>query len=176
MNMKPTEPTGIERLIEWIGSPASLVVHTIFFIASFALAFLGIPMDQILLVVTTVVSLEAIYMAIFIQMAVNRNTRSLVEVVEDVGEIQEDVDEIQKDVDEIQEDVDEIQEDVDVIQKDVDVIQEDIDEIQEDVDDIEKDDDEYLVHGEKTQVALTSIERQLQRLIEEIEAIKRERK
>lgn len=162
MDMKPTEPDAIGRFMEWLGSPASLIVHTVFFAASFGLAFFGIPFDRILLVVTTVVSLEAIYMSIFIQMAVNRNTRSLVEVVEDVDEIQEDVDEIQKDVDEIQ--------------KDVDVIQEDIDEIQEDVDDIEKDDGEYLVHGEKTQAALTGIEHRLQQLIEEIEAIKRERK
>jgi uncharacterized membrane protein len=169
MTLKPTEPTGIECVMEWLGSPASLAVHTVFFVASFGLAFFGIPFDRILLVVTTVVSLEAIYMSIFIQMAVNRNTRSLVEVVEDV-------DEIQKDVDEIQEDVDEIQKDVDVIQEDVDEIQKDVDEIQEDVDDIEKDDDQHLVHGEKTQTALTGIESQLQKLIEEIEAIKKERK
>lgn len=190
MNKKPTGPTGVERFMEWLGSPASIVVHTVFFAASFGLGFLGIPFDRILLVVTTVVSLEAIYLSLFIQMAVNRNTRSLVEVVEDVdeiqedvGEIQKDVDEIQKDVDVIQEDVEEIQEDVDVIQKDVDeiqedvdVIQKDVDEIQEDVDDMEKDDDQHLLHGEKTQVALTSIEQQLQKLIQEIEAIKHEKK
>jgi peptidoglycan hydrolase CwlO-like protein len=179
----PTGPSGLERFMEWLGSPASIIVHTVFFAASFGLVFLGIPFDRILLVVTTVVSLEAIYLSLFIQMAVNRNTRSLVEVVEDVDEIQEDVDEIQEDVDEIQKDVDEIQKDVDVIQEDVeeiqedvDVIQKDVDEIQEDVDDMEKDDDQHLLHGEKTQVALTSIEQQLQQLIKEIEAIKHEKK
>jgi len=83
------------------------------------LGFLGVDWDEILLVLTTVVSLEAIYLAIFIQMSVNRSVESLQEVGQDVEEIQKDVDEIQKDVDEIQEDVDEIQKDVDEIQEDV---------------------------------------------------------
>jgi low affinity Fe/Cu permease len=51
------------------------------------------------------VSLEAIYLAIFIQMTVNQNTQSLREVEVDIDEIQENIDEIQEDVDEIQEDV-----------------------------------------------------------------------
>jgi biopolymer transport protein ExbB/TolQ len=162
MNQPAAKPPVLERVIEWMGSTSSLVVHTLLFVVSFSLVLFGVSLDQVLLVVTTVVSLEAIYMSIFIQMAVNRNTHSLVEVVEDVNEIQEDVDEIQKDVDVIQEDIDEIQEDVD--------------EIQEDVDDMEKDDNQHLVHGEKTQAALSGIERDLQKLIEEIAAIKNERK
>jgi len=64
-------------------------------------------MDQILLVLTTVLSLEAIYLAIFIQMTVNKNTKSLRIVEKDIDEIQEDIDEIQEDVEEIQEDVEE---------------------------------------------------------------------
>lgn len=74
--------------------------------------FLGVNWDEVLLILTTVVSLEAIYLAIFIQMTVNRTSMSLREVEADVDEIQKDVDEIQEDIDEIQEDVDEIQEDV----------------------------------------------------------------
>ena len=150
-----------DKAMYWIGSVGSLVVHTILFVVSFSLPFFGVPIDKVLLVVTTVVSLEAVYMAIFIQMAVNRNTASL-------EEVEEDIDEIQKDVDVIQEDVDDIQEDVDEIQKDVD-------EIQEDVDDIEKDDDQHLVHGQKTQLVLSNIETQLQSLIKEIETIKHEK-
>lgn len=68
-----------------------------------------------LLVLTTLVSLEAIYLAIFIQMSINQTTESLEVVEHDIDEIQEDIDEIQEDVDEIQEDVDEIQEDVEGI-------------------------------------------------------------
>lgn len=94
----------------WIGSTASILVHTILFIVSFLLYFMGVNIDQILLVVTTIVSLEAIYLSIFIQMSVNRQTRKLRAVARDVDEIQEDIDEIQEDIDEIQEDVEDIQE------------------------------------------------------------------
>ena len=112
---KPKRKSAIDRklysTINWIGSGQSLVLHTILFAGSFCLAFFGIDFEKILLVVTTIVSLEAIYLAIFIQMAVNRNTESLDAVEEDIDEIQEDVEEIQKDVDEIQKDVDVIERD-----------------------------------------------------------------
>ncbi len=107
---------GLEKLaIRWtksIGSPLSIIIHTILFIGIFTLQIFGINFDKILLILTTIVSLEAIYLAIFIQMSVNLNTVRLTEVSEDVGEIQEDIDEIQKDVDEIQEDVGGLEENV----------------------------------------------------------------
>jgi septal ring factor EnvC (AmiA/AmiB activator) len=97
---------------KWIGSTTSLIVHTIFFVLSFALPLFGvISFERMLLVLTTVVSLEAIYLSIFIQMSVNKNSQDIEIIQEDIGEIEEDIGEIQKDVDEIQEDVDEIQED-----------------------------------------------------------------
>ena len=89
----------------WIGSMASILVHTFVFATVFILGLTHYAdWDTLLLVLTTVVSLEAIYLSIFIQMSVNQNTESLHEVEIDVDEIQKDVDEIQKDVDEIQED------------------------------------------------------------------------
>lgn len=97
------------RFTTWLGTTTSIVVHTFFFIGIFSLRFLGYTIDNILLILTTAVSLEAIYLAIFIQMSINRNTESLEAVEEDVEEIAKDVDEIQEDVDEIQEDVDELQ-------------------------------------------------------------------
>lgn len=100
-----------KKFTSFIGSKESVVLHTVFFIVMLVLPFFGIHTDTVLLVLTTVVSLEAIYLAIFIQMSVNENTESLHEVEEDIDEIQQDVDEIQQDVDEIQEDVDEIQTD-----------------------------------------------------------------
>lgn len=110
--------TGFSHAImDWIGSVSSLLVHTGLFVGSFALILFGVNSDRVLLVLTTVVSLEAIYMAIFIQMAINLNSKSLDEVEEDLDEIQEDVDEIQKDLDELQEDVGEIQKDVGEIEK-----------------------------------------------------------
>ncbi len=81
------------------------------------LVILGVSLQTMLLILTTAVSLEAIYLAILIQFTVNKNTEELKEVGKDLDEIQEDIDEIQEDVDEIQEDIDEIQEDVDVIEK-----------------------------------------------------------
>lgn len=91
----------------WVGSVSSILIHTVFFVVCFVLYFFGINIDKILLVLTTIVSLEAIYLSIFIQMSVNRQTRRLRKVARDIDEIQEDVDEIQEDIDEIQEDIEE---------------------------------------------------------------------
>jgi uncharacterized membrane protein len=120
------------KATRWIGSPSSIVIHTIIFIASFLLILVGAPRDTVLLVLTTVVSLEAIYLAIFIQMSVNRSERRIRNVSKEIHEISEDVHEIEKDIDEIQKDVDEIQEDVEGIEKDIDEIQEDVEEIEKD--------------------------------------------
>lgn len=95
------------RATRWIGSTESLVVHTLLFTISFVLVFFGISFDHVLLVVTTIVSLEAIYLSIFIQMSVNRSESRLHEVSQDIEEIQEDVESIEEDIDEIQEDIEE---------------------------------------------------------------------
>ena len=98
----------------WIGSIPSLIFHTIFFIICFALPIFGVvEFDHMLLVLTTVVSLEAIYLAIFIQMSVNKSSEQIEEIQEDIEEISEDIEEIQEDIDEIQEDVEEINDDDD---------------------------------------------------------------
>src|SRR3989344_466818 len=95
----------------WIGSPASLLVHTILFIGSFLAVHYGyIRFEEMLLILTTIVSLEAIYLSIFIQMTINFTTQELAEVSEDIEEMQEDLGEIQEDVEEISEDVEEITE------------------------------------------------------------------
>lgn len=110
MNKQPLRIT--ERITRWVGSVPSLVFHTAFFIVCFAAVILGwLDLNTMLLVLTTVVSLEAIYLAIFIQMTVNENTVSLRGVEEDIDEIQEDVEEMQEDVEEMQEDVEEMSED-----------------------------------------------------------------
>ena len=84
------------RVTDWIGSTASIVLHTMFFAITLTLPLFGLRLDTVLLVLTTVVSLEAIYLAIFIQMTVNRNTQSLLDVEEDIDEIQEDIDKIEE--------------------------------------------------------------------------------
>ena len=102
-----------DKATKWIGSISSLVIHSVFFIISFAIPALGIiSIEKMLLILTTVVSLEAIYLAIFIQMSVNKNSQDIEIIQEDVGEIQEDIEDIEEDIDEIQKDVDEIQEDI----------------------------------------------------------------
>ncbi len=115
--MPPKPKTNLEgialRFTSWVGSIQSVFVHTVLFIGSFIATAAGfISFDRMLLVLTTVVSLEAIYLAIFIQMSLNLTRESLAGVEQDIDEIQEDVDEIQEDVDEIQQDVDEIQEEI----------------------------------------------------------------
>ena len=110
-----------DSVISWIGSTASLVFHTLLFITSFLLPlFKLVDFEEMLLVLTTIVSLEAIYLSIFIQMSVNKSNKHIEVIKEDVNEIQEDIDEIQEDIDEIQEDIDEIQEDIDEIADDED--------------------------------------------------------
>ena len=148
--------------MDWIGSVQSLAVHTVLFLGSFSLILFGFDLNNILLVVTTIVSLEAVYMAIFIQMAVNHNSKSLDAVEEDIDEIQEDVEEIQEDLDDIQEDVDEIEKD--------------IDEIQEDVDAIEKDDADEVPHEEHNKETLDKIESRLVKLLTQLEKMKDEMK
>ncbi len=109
-----------------VGSPPSIILHSLFFLGCFVLAFSGfIDFDRMLLVLTTIVSLEAIYLAIFIQMTINYQGQAIAEVSEDVEEIQEDVEEISEDVGEIQEDVEELQENVEEISEDVEEMSED---------------------------------------------------
>lgn len=150
----------VERIMLAIGSVRSVVLHTIVFSLFFlAAAFQVVSLELVLLVLTTVVSLEAIYLAIFIQMAINRNTQSLLDVEEDIEEIQEDVGEIQEGVAEVQEDMDEIQEEI------LDG-QEDLFGNKAPVDSLER-------GGE---VTLGTIKADLARLLEDLETLKESRK
>lgn len=139
------------RLTNWIGSPSSIVLHTIFFVGIFGLHWLGWPTDSILLVLTTAVSLEAIYLAIFIQMTVNRNTQSLEGVEENIEELSEEVEDIGEDITELSEDVDEISEDVDKMQEE---------------------EEHELRQDNSTRTAIDNIESNLQKLAAEIENLK----
>lgn len=115
MKQPPRFQKAAMKITRWIGSPDSIIVHTALFVLSFAAVAAGlVEWNEMLLVVTTIVSLEAIYLSLFIQMTVNFTTESLQEVEQDIDEIQEDVDEIQEDIDELQEDVEEIAEEEEV--------------------------------------------------------------
>jgi methyl-accepting chemotaxis protein len=146
--------TAIEKIISGIGSVTSLVVHTAIFILSFGLTIFGVvSLNLMLLVLTTVLSLEAIYLAIFIQMTVNRQGQELAEVSEGVEDIQEDIEEISQDMDEIQKDVEGIQEDVEEINDET--------EIEESVE-------------EKHAVLLQQLTQDVRRLLADIEQLKKE--
>ncbi len=179
MKERPKTPF-IEAAIVSIGSIASLLLHTALFAGAFLLAVFGIvAWETMLLVLTTIVSLEAIYMAIFIQIAVNRNTESLREVEEDIDEIQEDVEELGEDVEDIQEDIEEIAEDIDEIQEDVDEMTEeevaDAKVAKEAKDEKEKKERrerrEKKVHDE--QELLEALTKDVQRLLRDLEALKK---
>lgn len=124
---------------KWIGSIESLILHTVVFVSAFSLVLFGVSFERVLLVLTTVLSLEAIYLAIFIQMSVNQNTAQLAQVEADIDEIQEDVEEIAEDVEEIAEDVEDIAEDVEGIQEDVEEIEKDVESMEKDINEIHKD-------------------------------------
>ena len=123
----------VEKMIVWVGSITSLVLHTIAFIVFFVIAALHwVGWDTMFLVLTTVVSLEAIYLSIFIQFSVNRQAASLKEVEETVDELGENVEELGENVEELGEHVEGIKEVVEEIEEHVEGIKEDIEEISED--------------------------------------------
>lgn len=124
-----------------IGSIWSVIIHTLLFAGAFVSILLGAELERVLLVLTTIVSLEAIYLSIFIQMSVNHQAKALANVEKDIDEISQDVEEIAEDVEEIAEDVEEIAEDMEDIQENVEDIQEDMEEIQEDLDEMQEEAD-----------------------------------
>ncbi len=170
---KDIERTALS-ITRWVGSPASVFIHTLLFAGSFLSVYFGLlELDRMLLILTTIVSLEAIYLAIFIQMTINFQAQAIEEVQEDVEEIQEDVGEIQEDVEEMQEDVGEIQTDIDEVQKDVDELQEDVEEMSEEEKAEEKSEER---RKEEQRETLESIESNLQKLMEDIAHLKQTRK
>lgn len=166
-----------KKITKSIGSPLSIVLHTIFFIGIFSLRFFNFRTEDILLILTTIVSLEAIYLSIFIQMTVNQHSEDLEEVSEDIEDIQENVEEIQEDVEGIEKDVEEISVDVDEIQKDVDELQEDVEGIEKDVEEIsenvEEINEEEIKEEEKEEDKFARIEKTLESLLDEISKLKK---
>ncbi len=155
---------------KYLGSIPSLILHTIFFVGIFGLQWIGFSFDQIMLILTTVVSLEAIYLAIFIQMTVNRHAEQIEEVSEDVEELSENVEDISEDVEEISKDIDTIQEDVKEISEDVEDISEDVEELGEE---IEKDDKEDAVERNQDMKRIARLETVLEELLTEVRGMKK---
>jgi low affinity Fe/Cu permease len=128
LKRKPLNPLDqiTNRATVWIGSTASIVIHTVIFLVSFLLVRFGISLDSVLLTLTTVVSLEAIYLAIFIQRSVNLQSQTLATEFDELEEaISEDIDEteaaLMKDLDDTEKQIsDDIDESEAEISKDID--------------------------------------------------------
>lgn len=149
-----------EAITTWVGSLSSLLLHTGAFIAAFIVAILGYAeWDTVLLVLTTAVSLEAIYLAIFIQMTVNRHQKELQEVSEDVEDIQEDIEDISEDVEDLGKDVEDIQENIEDMS--------------------EEEQSELQAEEERKNRQLSTMEQlsnDVRRVLEDLEALKKEQK
>jgi len=170
---KPSVQQTALKITRAVGSPMSIILHTLAFLGSFVAVLLGfVTFDRMLLILTTIVSLEAIYLAIFIQMTINYQAEALASVEQDIDEIQENVGEIQEDVEEISEDVGEISEDVEEIQKDVDELQEDVEEMSEDVEEMSEEEQADEKRKKEQRDMLSTIQTDLQRLLQDIEKLK----
>jgi uncharacterized membrane protein len=123
-----------EKITNFTGSYISIFIHTCIFAVFLLLPVFNIlDFEKSLLVLTTLVSLEAIYLALFIQMTVNRNTQSLENVEKDIDEIQEDVEEINEEVEDLGEDIEKIEKDLDEINEEVEEISEEVEETEEEI-------------------------------------------
>lgn len=140
------------KMTEWVGTPASIIVHTILFIVAFLIYFLGVPFETILLALTTIVSLEAIYLALFIQLSVNRASESLEDVGEDIEEIQEDVEGLEGGFGEIAEDVEGLEGNMKHIRRNVKELESDVENISEDIDRFYLEEDSEAKQGKSAHV------------------------
>jgi uncharacterized membrane protein len=84
MKDKPFVDRLSEKVVDWIGSGASLIVHTFLFGLNFSLCFFGVDFNTVLLILTTFVSIEAIYLAIFMQNSINQQGDILEDVEDDM--------------------------------------------------------------------------------------------
>ena len=182
------------NITKWVGSTASVLLHTLLFIVAFTLPYVypTVTFERMLLVLTTIVSLEAIYLSIFIQMSINLNNQNIESIQEDSEDIEElgedieeigedieemsvDIEEISDDIEELGEDIEEISVDIEEIGVDIEEIQKDVDEIQEDVVEIQEETNEEQDNDKKESEILLSIQATLMHLQKEIEQLKHSR-
>lgn len=80
-----------KKVTRFIGTPLSIWLHTGVFVIFGFLALMGYDINTLMLILTTIVSLEAIYLSLLIQLTVNRHEDHLEEMAEDIEDIQEDM-------------------------------------------------------------------------------------
>jgi len=166
---KPAKKTDVEqiavKITEWIGTPISIAVHTVLFVLAFVVYFLGVSFETVLLLLTTIVSLEAIYLSLFIQFSVNVTKESLEDVEEGLEDIQEDVEGLEGGFGDIQEDVEGLEGNVRKMRRNVQELETDVENISEDIDRFYLEDDkeetqEKAAHVESSK-SLQNIEREI---------------
>ena len=97
----------LQKLITWVGTTQSLILHSVFFVIMMCLPFFGVESSLSLLILTTVVSLEAIYLNIFIQMGVNRHADEQKQTRIVLSSVQETIEDVQDTVEDVQESIEE---------------------------------------------------------------------
>ena len=105
--MKFKNQIKLDAAIRWVGTTKSLILHSIFFILMLLLPIFGVDPSLSLLILTTVVSLEAIYLNIFIQMGVNRHADEQVQTRKVLTNIEETIDDVQETIEDVQETIEE---------------------------------------------------------------------
>lgn len=153
------------RITEGVGTPISIVIHTVIFVLAFFAYFFGVSLEIVLLVMTTFLSIEAIYLSLFIQFSVNMTKESLEDVEENIDEIQEDVEGLEGGFGEIAEDVEGLEGNIKKMTKNVEELEADVEDISEDIDRFYLDEDkeqtlEKVAHVESSQ-SLQNIEKEI---------------
>lgn len=97
------------KMAWFLGSNASILTHTFIFEFFLILVILGYNLDSVMLILTTIVSLEAIYLSIFIQRTTNKQSEKLERFVREiryntVTHLEEPMDKVVNDLRELAED------------------------------------------------------------------------
>jgi low affinity Fe/Cu permease len=79
----------ILKIPQFVGTTKSILIHTFLFLAIYSMLLFGVSLDTVNLTLTTLVSLEAIYLSIFIQLSVNQSSNK---ITAELDEITEDID------------------------------------------------------------------------------------
>ncbi len=168
----------------WLGTIQSVVIHTFVFSGFYAAAILagGTDGDHIISIFTNILSIEAIYLSIFIQLSVNRSNKNVEQIKEDVSELNENIDDIAEDVSELNENIDDIAEDVSEINENIDDIAEDVDELNDDehnentdiTQDQAKSDRNKIKNNQSTHEKLKKVQDRMERLQKEMSEILKE--
>lgn len=61
-----------EKIAKYIGSPVSIIIHTVIIGSILSLGLFGVQWERVLLILTTALSIEAIFLSLFNQLITNK--------------------------------------------------------------------------------------------------------